>query len=471
LKKLTFISRIIALLIVILVILYVFIANTAPFTITKIYDTKSLGPGDRINKLPNGNIVQTKDLIYFNTKMPFKFDKAKVKITYNNFSQNQELRLGYQDQKEWHYNTQTFDNPILNNLNMKRIGNGPYLYQKNLTYTKINDFIRNPPKDKVIGVINFPSNNYLQPKINMPGYTPSKINSKISTPLRGKITFYAYLKNEPFNMNISKQDLNWYKDPDVVKISVFKGKDIVYDATIDDDGNQTDNHESTIPESIGLKNPGPGLPESGVYKIIIDQSSDSLITNITTNLHKLAFEGPLYVADNHEVYKNVVTKTNPSLLITNAQKLGFRSDHGQSKIAVVDKQIITITQPNQVFPANNYSPSANITIPTSDMVINGSGYFAFSLDQYFAPTPYKILPIISSEDVSQSDYLLTSYPGTPKHKDGWSITEQSFNLKNAHLEKGRLSWIIAAPNLTNNKNTIEIKNIEVQMTKKGWLRN
>jgi hypothetical protein len=140
---------------------------------------------------------------------------------------------------------------------------------------------------------------------------------------------YVYLNHEPFNMSFTKQDLNWYSDPDAAKISVYKGKDKVFDATIDDDGNSTSNQKPGFKQTVNIKNPGPGLPESGVYKIVIDAPDDSIITNITTNLHKIVFEGPLYVADNRAVYGGI-PKTNPTKLVTNAQSISFRSDHNQS---------------------------------------------------------------------------------------------------------------------------------------------
>jgi hypothetical protein len=277
------------------------------------------------------------------------------------------------------------------------------------------------------------------------------------------------LSHEPFNMTLTKRDLNWQNDPDAVKISVYKGKDKVFDATIDDDGNSSNNRNAGQPQSVEIKNPGPGLPEAGVYKIIIDTPGDSMITNITTNLHKLAFEGPLYVADNHEVYGDIVAKTKPTLLTTNAQSLSFRSDHEQSKTATIGKQVININKPNQVFNAISTTPTTNVIVPSSDMIINGTGYFAFNPDQFFVPTPYKILPINSAEDIDQADYILTDYK-TPTHQGEWLVAEREFDLHDAAIQKGQLSWLINAPGLKENKRTVEYKSIEMTLTKKGWFK-
>jgi hypothetical protein len=64
------------------------------------------------------------------------------------------------------------------------------------------------------------------------------------------------------------------------------------------------------------------------------------------------------------------------------------------------------------------------------MIVNGSGYFAFNADQFFAPIPYKILPINSAEDIAQADYILTDYK-TPKHEGDWLVAEREFDLHDA----------------------------------------
>jgi hypothetical protein len=467
------ISRIIAIGIVVTIFGYLAIANTTPFNIAKSYTSNNkntflISPRNRA-EIHNGVTKQIDNLIYFNSKMPFSFDLAKVKIYLKNNSSQQEVRLGYKDQLEWHYSSQIIDSPMLDSLKQQRIGSGPYLYQKTSTYKSVDDFFKNPPKNKVVGVADYKNTDFLQPNIVLPNYRPSSTKTRIDVPLRGKTVMYAYLNHEPFSMSFTKRDLNWQSDPDAVKISVYKGKDKVFVAAIDDDGNSTSNHQVGHPETVEIKNPGPGLPEPGVYKIFIDATDDSVITNITTNLHKLAFEGPLYAADNHEVYGDLAAKTKATYLNTNAPYLSFRSDHEQSKTATVDKQVVKITKPNQVFDANNPAPSTNITVHASDMIINGNGYFAFAPEQFFVPSPYRILPINSAEDIAKVDYILTDYK-TPKHEGEWLVAEREFDLHDAVIKKGQLSWLLSAPGLKENNRTVEYKQIDMTLTKKGWFK-
>jgi hypothetical protein len=472
-KALPVTSRYLAIVLSILIFVFVVIANSAPFNISRSFsstsrDTLVLTPKSRV-KVINGTSQQIENLIYFNSDMPFKFNEVSVRVKFKNTSSLQQILLGYRDQNEWHYNTQVLDNPILNKLNWSKIGNGPYLYQKNFDYKNVQGFLNNLPKNKIIGIASYRGEQLQTSKITIPNYQPSNTNTSLDLPLRGKTTMYAYLNHEPFNMSFTKRDLNWHSDPDAAKISVYKDRDRVFDATIDDDGNNTDNHKPGYKQTVNIKNPGPGLPEPGVYKIVIDAPNDSLITNITTNLHKIAFEGPLYTADNHEVYGKITPNTKPTNLITNAQSLSFRSDHNHSSIAKVNQQTVTVNKPNQVFGTTTTTSVSTITIPESDMLINASGYFSFNSDQFFVPLPYKILPINSAEDITKADYILTDYKA-PKREGDWLVAERDFDLNDAAIQKGQLSWLINAPGLTENKRTVEYKSIEMTLTKKGWFK-
>jgi hypothetical protein len=468
-------SRYIAIIIGLIIIIWVFVLNSVPFTFTRSYtsnnkDILAINPVNR-TKIIGINTDQIDDLVYFSSNMPINFDSAKVKVKFKNPSNNQQLLLGYKDEDSWHYNTQVLDAPFINNLKWNKIGSGPYLYQKEKTYKSIKDFLSSPPINKVVGSYDYKDTESLQPTITIPNYKPSKINTIINTPLRGKVTMYTYLENEPFEVNITKQDLNWYADPDAAKISVYKGNDKVFSATIDDDDNSSINHKIGLPQTINIHNPGPGLPESGVYKIVIDITNDSIIKSISTNLHKMVFEGPIYVAENHEIYGAAVKSTSSTSLTTNAKNISLTSEHNQSSKVAVGPKIINITEPNKVYTVENNLPLAQITIPRSDMIVNGSGYFSISPEQYFAPSPYRILPIENREDISQADYILTNYPGKPIVEDGWKVAQRNYSINDAFIDKKhRLSWILRAPNLKENNNKITYHQINMSLSKKGWLK-
>jgi hypothetical protein len=371
-KRLNQYSRVIASSLSLLIISYVLASNYTPLGVSVNYQSGKTGlsnliPQNRVEE-KNGTSTQKDNLIYFTSDMIYSFDTSKIKVTFKNHSNDQQILLGYRNQSLWHYSLKALDIPFINNLNWQKVGSGPYLYQKTAKYSNMSDFLNNPPKNKVLGIIDYNKSDFIQSYSSIPQYQPSNNETSIVVPLRGKTIMYAYLKGEPFKMTFTKHDLNWYSDPDVVKISVFKEQKKVFDATIDDDDNVSSNHKTGPSQSITIQNPGPGLPEAGVYKVVIDAADDSLITNIKSSLHKIAFEGPLYVADNHEVYGSTSKTTRQTTLFSNAQHLNIRSDHGQSNSATVGQQTLKITQPNSVVSATNTLPVTQIIIPNSDML-------------------------------------------------------------------------------------------------------
>jgi hypothetical protein len=473
-KKSQTFSRYLAIIISALLLVLIFLVNSVPLTIHRTFisnqrDVLALNP---INRVKNSDLEtsQIDNLIYFSTKMPVKYDDAKIMVKFNNPTNDRQIFIGYQDQNTWHYNTQVLDSPFMNNLSWSKIGSGPYLYQKFPTYSSLPDFFKHPPENKVVGIYDYSDSSSLQSHISLPNYKPSKSSTTINAALRGKVTMFAYLENEPFKMSFTKQDLNWYADPDTAKISVFKGDDNVYTANIDDDGNATNNHKIGSEQTITIQNPGPGLPENGVYKIVIDISNDTVIKNISTNLHKIVFEGPIYIADNHEIYGRLIKKSKSSIITTNAQNLSFISEHDQSSKITIGNNTLNLDQPNKILSAKTTSPITNVIIPRSDVVVNGDGYFALSSEHFFEPSPYRILPINNQSDIDQADYIISNYPGKPVQDGQWSVAMRNFKLNDAFIDKNRrLSWILSVPGLKEHHQTIIYKQLEMTLSKNGWL--
>lgn len=469
-----------------LVLIYIAILNLTPFGITKYYvsgvnkEISEPGPKNRVSSInTNEGLVQkqTDDLIYFTTSMPFKFEKAKVKITFQNSSENQQLFLGFQDEDKWHYDNTLIDIPFLNLTDWTKVKGVPNIFQRQYKYQNIEGFLNNPPQS-IIGSY-YLDNSFAVSKMKIPNYQPGNTITEINTPIRGKQILYAYLENEPFKMWISKQDLNWYEEPDPVTIKVYKDKDVVYTATIDDDGIEDTSGKVLPVQEIYIQNPGPGLPEAGIYKIVLDGGADTIITNIKTNLHKIVFEGPIYLAGNQEVFPKINKSTNPNLLFTNAKIISARTYHKPSlqeikiateganlKVASTSAKLIKLDSLNTQISTDSASLISQIFIPLSDIILSGqAGYFAFQKDQLFYPTAYSMKNIADKEDLENINYILTDYNPTSR-VGNWSQAETEFDLSSAVIKNGKLSWLIKAPNLKKSSGEIIIKKIEVTLIKK-----
>ncbi|MEK7570954.1 MAG: hypothetical protein AAB553_01655 [Patescibacteria group bacterium] len=459
---------------------YIVLQNLSPFGATIHYSSavnkdKSLlvpGPRERVSmeKTDQGVIFkQTHDLIYFTTKMPLRFDEATVSLTYQNTHPEQIVFVGFQDQPTWHYEKKLFDVPFLNNLNWETMGKNPTLYQREKEFSSIEDFLAYPPRQALIGTYEYDIDIGTTQKTKLLNYQTQATDTKIDVPLRGKHILYAYLENEPFTISIKKQDLNWYEDPDPMTIIIYKDGQVVYKTIIEDDGITDASKKIQSPQQTTITHPGPGLPENGVYKIVLDANNDTIINHITTNLHKLVFAGSIFPAANHDVYPEVFPQTTGTTLYTNALMLSATTYHNASMqdVFVGNKRIRLNTKDDEQM----ITPDADFTqvkTTKNDVILNTfEGYSAFSPRQFFIPMNYHVFPITKKSDTSLSDFILTDYkPG--ENRNGWRTSKRTFDLSNAYVKNGQLTWVIMAPKLQEHKSEIQIGNIQVTLDKKPW---
>lgn len=470
------VSQLIAWIAAGVLVLFIINAAFAPLGRVNVFragDTKNistLAPDIRVNHL-SGNITeQLVGLIYFQTKLLFGTDNASVSLKLRSTNPTQQVSIGYRDLRTWHYATKIVYAPLMNSIGMKKLGDGPYLYQREPTFKSVRQFLTNIPTDKFIGVFDYDTEALIQNIKAIPGYKPKNESTVIDTPLRGKATIYAYLSDEPFNMTIQKRDLNWYGDPDVLTAKVYKGKDQVFEVTIGDDGNTSSNRVVGSNQVVDIKNPSGSAAEAGVYKIVIDAPSDVVTTRITTNLHKLVFEGPVYPISNSQVYPGIVTQTTPTSIYTNALELTAITYHDQFQMINIEGANVALSKSQQITDLNNTKPTATIVLPKSDVTLNGIGYFAFNQDQFFEPTPYRLLHISDPTDLTKVDFVLTNYKEPIQLGDGWVEVTQDFDLENAVVQKGALSWVISVPGLGEATAPLQIKDIQITLSKKGWFK-
>jgi hypothetical protein len=253
-----------------------------------------------------------------------------------------------------------------------------------------------------------------------------------------------------------------------MEIRIYKDEDIVFAATIDDDGITDDSKKAGAVEKAVIENPGPGLPENGVYRIVFDGNGDTVITRIKTNLHKLVFAGPLYPVQNNKVYPTIATTTATTTLYTNSNKLTMIVQHNDAlQTARINNLKINFHKIDSPAAASTTATSSKITLPQSDTIINGAGYFSFKPEQFFEPYNARIISIKSADDIALSNYIITPYKA-PTEENGISIAERSYDLKTAIPINGKLNWILRAPGLKSNNGGIYIKDIQITYTRYGW---
>ncbi len=496
-------SRITFSLVGLLLLLYIFILNLNPFGNKLLISTENelnplrLGPPDRIKEIKDNeqsNFQLLTDFVYFTLNIRDNFEEAKVTVTFKNNNPNRQVFIGYQNEESWSYFTRMIDAPDLNELNWAYVSENPRLYQKKYKFDSYYNFLINPPKDSIIGHVDFDPD--LLGSKTIPNYIPKSTNTKINVPLRGDVIFYVYVKDEPFKLDISKKDLNMYADPDIVDIKIYKDKDVVYSANIEDDGITDSTRRNVNEQSIFIQNPGPELPENGMYKVVIKAPIDTVITKIETNLNKIIFQSPLFFVSNAEVYPGIMRETQENRVFVDGESISALTYHKEAfqKITVGDK-ILNLDQVNkevslsEIPPETQASISASlsqinessssstmqnpqldnlleIVIPKSDVVLKTQlGYFAFSRDQFFNPSYLNLFPVSKNEDLAKVDYLITNYV-KPISQGDWKVAEINFNLNDAYIDNGRLSWIIKVPGLKEGGETVIVKNVNIELLNK-----
>lgn len=489
-----FISRSVFVFGAVVLVSFILYSHFLPFgkkTTFSSFESKNLieiGPIDRVMHINKNGIETTKLLsenTYFITPDKFLFDVANFKIYFASESY-QEIHIGYQNKSSWSYASRLISTGLFDQVSWTQLGINPSLYQKKTDYLSFQEFIKNPPSNKSIGYFDFDENIFKEKLIV--DYSPSPTDTTISTFLRGKIVFYVYLSSEPFNMTISKQDLNWYEDPDVVSMKIYKSNEVVYSATIEDDGITDASGKSNQTQSVTIQNPGPGLPEEGTYKITIDAGGDSVINQIKTNLHKIIFDSPLYLASNSEIFPVVVPQTVANTIYTDALGISVSTPHksalqqvrikpaedktnlnANEEVNIVnslDLKSVNLEASIAATPSASQNGLSEIFVPKSDVILKADlGYFSFSPEQFFSPSDLKLMPITKKEDMEKVDYVITNYKRT--HQDGeWRVAEAEFDLSDAYVKNGKLSWIIKAPGLKERGGEVIIKDIQVELIKK-----
>ncbi len=433
-------------------------------------ELSDLSPGARVKKvLASGSEVkkQVDDSIYFTTKSD-GFDKAKVKLILINGNPDQEIHLGYKDQNVWHYKTKPLYLPLIENLRWNNVNAySPTLYQKKNNINSFEEFIKNPPQDKVVGTY-YLSEDYTRKVLD--GYAPKTTTTKIDVPLRGSHTFYTFLQNEKFSLKVNKQDLNWYEGADKLKIIVSKDGKVLNEKIVPDDGITDTSRKLLKTQSESIEYKG-GYPENGLYKIQLVGNSDIIIKSIESSFSLLAFQSPIYTVTKSDVYSSALTSVNSNIIYTDARNINFQTYHSVSLQKVkVNGEMVDVNEVAKDFLYDSQKNRNQIEIPKGDIIVSGTGYFSFAKDQFFTPYIYKNYEVKGKDDLEKVDYLLTDYTKTFNLDGGWKQAEMEFDLRDAVYDKGKLSWIIRAPGLKENGNSILIKDIEVTLEKEPVIR-
>ena len=348
-------------------------------------------------------------LVYFDVNIPTNSKTITIitRLKPSNV-ENEIISMGAKDQGDWHYKYNLIYNPKINLTNKK----------VNQEITETNVIIATD--QEITLTPNYP-NDY------------KETNTIIDTTLRSGQTFYFYTE-QPINIKIKKQDINWYEGEDNLTITI---KDInnteIINTTIQDDGIINISKDPAIIQEATLTKE----LQKGIYKLEVSDF-DGLIREIQINTNKIVSKR-LFLADN-EIYNLETKKTE---LYTQSKNIKLLTYHDQGiQNITYDQEEIKLEDKHKKQEIQINQPTI-LTFQNNDIIVESTGYLAFTKENYFNPFTNTIIPLGNYE---QADYIITNYK-EPAIDGDYIITQTTFNIEDLYIKDNKLSLLFNVPHL------------------------
>jgi hypothetical protein len=312
-------------------------------------------------------------------------------------------------------------------------------------------------------------------------------NLLVNTALRGAHTLWTYVNNGLLSLEITKQDLNWYENPDELIIEVYSlDNELKGSAIIPDDGNESDSKElgslqTTLLTTDNLK--------PGSYRIELKGGGDLLIRRIEINQEKLVVEKKLFpVGMNIAYFKE-------GLGFDSVNLYGYSFKPGEIRFITYDNSglqnvyiqqegsidEIEVSETREWFGKNLKPRSYQLVIPRQDITIESGGYFSFTPDSFFLPKRCEVVDLKYelSWVKENADYIIVNYEDyiPPVEDDGWLIAQAKWKKEDLFIKDNKLNFCLNAPHLDKEpEKTIPIDWIEIMVKvppiweRLGWVR-
>ncbi len=464
----------IAIFLIVLFILYKNFISAEQFNY--FYDIGSKGesylsPSYRVSEAANFEEITyrnlTSGLVYFNVPIPRGAEKINVSVRFkDNFSESL-LILGAKDQEDWHYQWHTFFSKVLENISSEIKPNS----ESNIQIYKIDSELKNENLIEIensSGLIiasSIPINNTSN-KINF-----SKEETQINNAIRGGHTFYVYTSGE-LELNVEKQDLNWYNGSDELTISLYDANGVkITNTTISDDGIKTVKQDKKIIDTQAGELFAENLSE-GVYKLVFSDF-DGIIRKVDINTNRIVVAGQVYLANSNIFFEDLGSPTALYTAFGRNASISFKTWHNQGfQTIAVNNQKVKISERINESVFNALPGNYSIKAEKNDVIVSTPGYFAFSRENYFEPFANRIIPFKNNYDWLNSDvdYIIVEYNPPVSENNSWITGEVSLNLNQLYIKDNKLSMVFNTPHLAKEqyKNyTIPLDWINITVYKPG----
>lgn len=410
------------------------------------------------------------DPLYFSVSLPRLYEKATVRLTYQNPTHNiVELGLRAGGNETWAFVWQPLENKVIDRAlkQWKSVSDsraGASLLSPKGDFGSYQDFIARFPVDARVGTYN----TVVYPDVHLPNYTPSPQKQSFHHALRGMHTFYTYIDGETLDVTFSFQDLNRKFGGDPVTLLLFSKGELLDAQSLPDDGIDTASGQVSTLQTKHLSYAGLS---TGVYQLTIQASDDILIRSSETAQRYFVASGAVFPVQGDDLTLQIPdTPAEAISLFTNASEMTFTTVHDAAFQEVrIGDDTLRLDATGKIFSWMGVSSDTHevrsVVLPKSDAKISGNGFFSFSPDSFFDPN-LNIERIASHHILEDFDYLLVGNYSPPERQGSWNVATKTFAIRGENIQEGNdLQFAISAPDLASLGNSLLIRDITVTLDK------
>lgn len=234
---------------------------------------------------------------------------------------------------------------------------------------------------------------------------------------RGPHSLYVMSTGGDWTLRIKKTDLNWQKGADAANLSLIAVNDIrlagqkkVILRSVSDDGNDSDDHQAGPTQAVAFT--VPELP-AGVYKLVLDTSTDVRWSELQVTGPVLSFDSQLYLADG-PVYHHATPSSRVELRAAGSGMI-ISAPHRQSfQTVTVGSSSVVLDKINEAKTVKTSAPRTTVTFPKNDIIIRVDGQIGVT-DSALVPG-YRLRTVTPKDELAESqlDIIVAEYqPGQP----------------------------------------------------------
>ena len=392
---------------------------------------------------------------YFTLTPPRDFDAIDFEILFKNETAPV-VELGVLTNVDADaYQLKPLQNKILDELDWDVVQEGDVtLYDRHGKYDLIADFLVDTPRLEEIAAYHY----QLDRPYRIPYYIPNSQTRTLELSLRGEHEFLTYIENETLNFTFDVMDMNRTIGEDSVTVLVFdKDSEVVASATLDDDGDVSQDGVGSEMRSISINS---SLP-NGVYKFVFKTNRDIFIRRITTTQQKLTFTNHLFLGDEVGYWP----EPRATSFMTEAKNLSLETQHAEGvQTVTIARAPVSVDEPFVQTRHSVRAPGLSYAhVPKGDLLIRGAGHYAFTPGMYFNPDPVR-LGWDTDLDALGINYVITTYK-EPVVEDDVVRAQASFELIGVPQVRDAWKFVFSLPGIYDYQGSIELSDIKVRLNR------